>query len=66
MKPILALLAAVTLAGCSPQSIRIGADVFEGVCTVVHGLTGTRARHAVAYDVYQDGTVRPLYRAGSR
>ena len=59
------LLAAVLATGCSPQAIRIGVDVLDGVCAVARGL-GVTARRPVAFDVYRNGTVRPVYPEGAR
>jgi hypothetical protein len=56
---VLALLAC----GCSAGVLRIAADVFGVVCAVAgHGAE----RRPVAFDIYPDGGVRPVYAESPR
>ncbi len=58
---IRALALSVFIAGCSPSTIRVAADVIDGLCMIAHGVAGTALRAQSAYDVHRDGTVTPVY-----
>ncbi len=58
---IRALALSVCIAGCSPSTIRVAADVIDGLCMIAHGVAGTALRAPSVYDVHPDGRVTPVF-----